>query len=88
MIINNELICFLRFFFYTFAKNKIVMKNFTDNVTFEQLESLNMKRGDEIGVPIDTADQDSLLIWKKSFDLTEEDYEIIDEYFLLLTKNN
>jgi hypothetical protein len=64
------------------------MKNFTDNVTFEQLESLNMKRGDEIGVPIDTADEDSLLIWKKSFDLTEEDYEIIDEYFLLLTKNN
>lgn len=62
------------------------MINFTENVTFEQLDSLNMRRGDEIGVPIDTSDEDSLLIWKRSFDLTEEDYAIIDEYFLLLTK--
>lgn len=59
----------------------------TENVTFDQLRSLNMVRGSEIGIPIDTSDPDSPLIWKREFDLTDSDYEIIDEYFLL-TQNN
>jgi len=60
--------------------------NLTGNVSMEWLSSQNMTRGlMQIGVPVDLKNLSKGLIWKMLQNLTDEDYDIIEEYHKMKT---
>lgn len=62
----------------------------TDNkieVSLQMMQDANMHRGSgsagsQFGVPIDPTEPKHGLSWKNLFDLTEADYDRIEQYFL------
>lgn len=52
-------------------------------VTHEMMERANMtKVNNQYGVPIDPTDPKMGLKWKRLTDLTDDDYDRIEQYFL------
>lgn len=52
-------------------------------VTKAMMDKAGMTRGMNLGVPKDVNDLSAGLVWKDLFDLEEEEFHKIEEYFLL-----
>lgn len=54
-------------------------------VTYSMMQSANMTRGEEIGIPVDPQNPSKGVRWKKmmSGELTDDDFDAIEEYFIL-----
>ena len=64
---------------------KMILTNERVEVTHQMMEDAGMKRitaeGMQFGVPIDPQDASKGLCWKDVFDLTEFDFDEIEEYW-------
>jgi hypothetical protein len=60
----------------------------TGDVTFEWLASQNMYKAEEgqIGVPIDIGDLSKGLRWIDVANMTDKDFDILDQYYEMKTK--
>ena len=51
-------------------------------VTDKMLQENNMTRGDQFGIPVDPRNPSYGLHWKSLFEITEEDLDNLEEYFI------
>lgn len=51
-------------------------------VTHQMMESNNMTRGSQYGIPLDPENPHKGLHWKSIMTMTNEDFDKIEEYFI------
>lgn len=51
-------------------------------VTHDMMSKNSMTRGNQYGIPVDPINSSKGLKWKTIFEMTDEDFDKIEEYFI------
>ena len=62
----------------------MIITNEKIEVTITMMQKANMTRGSQFGVPVDIKNLSLGLRWKDIFELTTDDFDKIEDYFLNL----
>lgn len=64
----------------------MIITNEKIEVSFQMMNSAGMTRGCQFGIPVNQSNKFAGLRWKNFIEMTDEDFDKIEEYFLLKTK--
>ena len=59
----------------------MLLTNQKISVSFKMMEDANMTRWNKVAVPVDPNDYSKSVIWKELSELTEGDFDLIEEIF-------